>query len=211
MPKRNPVAEVRRAPRQQRALETCQSILDASAYILRSKGLEDFNTNRIAERAGMSIGAVYQYYPDKQAILRELALRELAADREAVVAALVQSARDSKLDPARVGLRALIAAQRERGSLRRAIFSLLDGDGQRVYGETLRASFAEVSTTLRELAPSLLPARIHTPTHEMLFVLSRSVVGALRAAAVEEPSLLDSPAFEDHLVRLVRGFFAYKQ
>ncbi|AZP11990.1 TetR/AcrR family transcriptional regulator [Undibacterium parvum] len=62
----------RKAPQQARATLTCSSILQAAAHILGEHGLAGFNTNKVAERAGVSIGSLYQYYPNKQALLAAL-------------------------------------------------------------------------------------------------------------------------------------------
>ncbi len=69
----------RKQPRQRRAIETCAAIIEAAARILEGGGPEELNTNRIAERAGVSIGTLYQYFPDKQAILVALIRREREA------------------------------------------------------------------------------------------------------------------------------------
>ena len=53
----------RRRPRQARSRQTCADILTAAADVLRKDGASAFNTNSIAERAGVSVGSLYQYYP----------------------------------------------------------------------------------------------------------------------------------------------------
>ena len=68
----------RRRPRQARAQATVSSILEAAAQVLQRAGHEGFNTNAVAERAGVSIGTLYQYFPDKDAILVAMARREMA-------------------------------------------------------------------------------------------------------------------------------------
>jgi len=67
----------RRTPRQGRALATVDSILEAAAQVLQRAGADGFNTNAVAERAGVSIGTLYQYFPDKEAILVAVARREM--------------------------------------------------------------------------------------------------------------------------------------
>lgn len=62
----------RKRPLQARSRETYAAILEAAARILETKGLEAANTNAIAERAGVSVGSLYQYFPDKAAIFAEL-------------------------------------------------------------------------------------------------------------------------------------------
>jgi AcrR family transcriptional regulator len=62
----------KRKPISERAQLTKKSILEAAAHIALKEGLDAVNTNRIAEKAGVSIGSLYQYYPDKKSILGEL-------------------------------------------------------------------------------------------------------------------------------------------
>ena len=78
MKKRTTVKAVspRKQPRQRRAEETVAVILEAAARILEGKGFEGFNTNAIAEKAGVSIGSLYQYFPSKTALLSAVIERE---------------------------------------------------------------------------------------------------------------------------------------
>ncbi|MGW6062771.1 TetR/AcrR family transcriptional regulator [Streptomyces sp. NPDC055189] len=69
----------RKQPRQVRAELTRQRILDAAARVFAEYGYAAGTTNRIAERARVSIGSLYQYYPNKDAILVELLTRHLDA------------------------------------------------------------------------------------------------------------------------------------
>ncbi|RLL66661.1 TetR/AcrR family transcriptional regulator [Streptomyces sp. Z26] len=69
--------EPRKQPRQARAELTRQRILDAAAHVFAEYGYAAGTTNRIAERARISIGSLYQYYPNKDAILSELVTRHL--------------------------------------------------------------------------------------------------------------------------------------
>ena len=62
----------RKAARQERSQATVDAILEAAARLFAEGGLDEVNTNHIAERAGVSIGSLYQYFPSKQAILGEL-------------------------------------------------------------------------------------------------------------------------------------------
>ena len=63
-------------PRQQRALVTRAAIVDAAGRILLTEGAGALNTNRIAKVAGVSVGSLYQYFPNKEAVLGALAERE---------------------------------------------------------------------------------------------------------------------------------------
>lgn len=68
----------RKQARQARARATRDAIVEAAARILEQEGSAAATTNRIAERAGVSIGSLYQYFPDKQCIFAELLRRERA-------------------------------------------------------------------------------------------------------------------------------------
>jgi AcrR family transcriptional regulator len=68
---RKPPAGLRATPRQDRSRFSVEAILEAATQILESDGETGFNTNAIAARAGVSIGALYRYFPDKRAILFE--------------------------------------------------------------------------------------------------------------------------------------------
>lgn len=62
----------RKTPSQARSKATSEALLTAAAHILETQGLAGFNTNAVAERAGVSIGSLYQYFPNKDAILGAL-------------------------------------------------------------------------------------------------------------------------------------------
>lgn len=80
----------RKQPTQPRAVETVACILEAAAQILEAQGFEAFNTNAVAERAGVSIGSLYQYFPGKDALLIALMQREKESFRDDAHAALEQ-------------------------------------------------------------------------------------------------------------------------
>ncbi|MFT7461115.1 MAG: AcrR family transcriptional regulator [Planctomycetota bacterium] len=83
--------EIRKEPKQARARQTWEKILEATAALLDEVGLDGINTNLIAERAKVNISAIYKYFPNKYAILSTLAVRlnnkqtELAIDYMAKV------------------------------------------------------------------------------------------------------------------------------
>jgi len=68
----------RKRPRQARSVATFEAISEAAARILESLGFAGFNTNAVAELAGVSIGSLYQYFPSKDALIVELIRRERA-------------------------------------------------------------------------------------------------------------------------------------
>ena len=81
----------KKMPRQTRSAATFDAIVDAAAHILRSGGYDALTTNRVAERAGVSVGSLYQYFPNKEAILVEL-VRRHTQDLEAGIVAIAARA-----------------------------------------------------------------------------------------------------------------------
>jgi AcrR family transcriptional regulator len=66
----------RRVPRQSRSRETADAIVEAAARVFAESGLERATTTRVAEVAGVSVGSLYQYFPDKNALIEAIFERE---------------------------------------------------------------------------------------------------------------------------------------
>jgi AcrR family transcriptional regulator len=81
---------LRRRPAQRRSAERVQRMLDACADILDESGYDGLSTTKVAQRADVAIGSVYQFFPDKKAVAQELALRNLEAFGERVAEALAE-------------------------------------------------------------------------------------------------------------------------
>lgn len=80
---------LRKAPRQARAVATVEAIVQAATQLLREGGLATMTTNAVAARAGVSIGSLYQYFPNRDALMVELIRREQRGHVERVRAALL--------------------------------------------------------------------------------------------------------------------------
>jgi AcrR family transcriptional regulator len=81
---------LRRRPAQRRSAERVQRMLDACADILDETGYDGLSTTKVAQRADVAIGSVYQFFPDKKAIAQELALRNLEMFGELVARGLAE-------------------------------------------------------------------------------------------------------------------------
>jgi AcrR family transcriptional regulator len=117
----------RRSPRQERSRETVEAILEAAAQVFERHGYAAGTTNRIADRAGVSIGSLYQYFPNKDAIVVELMRRHLDELEEVAWPALRRLAAEPP--PLRQGLTAIVfgaVALHERSpGLHRVLFEEL--------------------------------------------------------------------------------------
>ena len=197
--RRQPIESKRRIPHQARATETVAAILEGAAQVLEAGGMPAFTTNAVAERAGVSIGTLYQYFADKSALLNALAEREMTATLAAVAKALRGETDLTVEGRVRAMVRALVNAFRGRQRARKAVVQAVLAQGMTV--EMMRPIAAFIAQTGTEPHRGL--ARL---APEQVFVLSRGLMGAIRAAVLEEQPFLRSPAFEDELVRLVLSY-----
>lgn len=200
---RQTIEMTRRIPRQSRAAETVTAILEGAAQILETGGLAAFTTNAVAERAGVSIGTLYQYFTNKDAVLLALARREMEIALADVGRALGGGGDPSLEGRVRAMVRVIINAFRGRQRARKAVVQaiLAQGIGIELMAPVaafIAAAGAEVGSGPRPILPAL--------SREQLFVMSRAMLGAIRAAVLEEQPFLRSRAFEDEIVRLAVSY-----
>ena len=116
--------EPRKTPVQARSTVTVEAIAEAAIQVLLSHGVERLTTTRVAERAGVSVGTLYQYYPNKQALLFAV----LEAHLDKVTAVLSRACEESHGLPikARVQhvLEAFVDAKMERTDVSMALYKI---------------------------------------------------------------------------------------
>ncbi len=86
-----PSLDARRNPTQKRGRETVDRLLDATAALLEEAGFEALTTNKIAARAEVNVASLYKYFPNKYALIRSLAERNMERQREVIGAALAEA------------------------------------------------------------------------------------------------------------------------
>src|SRR6266446_6746678 len=111
----------RRIPQQARAGETVSLILEATAQILEAGGLPAFTTNAVAERAGVSIGTLYQYFADKNLVLVALAQQEMKRGPADVARALQDGSEPGVEGRVRAVVRAMVQGFRGGTRARKAV------------------------------------------------------------------------------------------
>ncbi|MCP3408194.1 TetR family transcriptional regulator [Bradyrhizobium sp. CCGB01] len=157
----------RKQPQQARSNELVAAILDAAVQVLAKEGAQRFTTARVAERAGVSVGSLYQYFPNKAAILFRLQSDEWRRTSELLRGILADSAK-----PPLVRLRALVHAfirsECEEAAMRGALSDAAplyrdapEAQDARAAGEGIVATFMrealpKASEATRELAGELI-------------------------------------------------------
>lgn len=166
-----------------------QAILDATAHFLTREA--DFDTNQVAQRAGVSIGSLYQYFPNKQAVLSALIERHV---RDKLVRLGALAAEATSLDHLiECAVDFFLAEKRAALALEQALFLHFQRVGD------MRAIAA-----LDEPALAVLTPVVGNPLRA--FVLLHAVRSALLAASLERPVALTDGSLRRELILLARGY-----
>jgi AcrR family transcriptional regulator len=118
--RRSPRISTRKEPKQARSNDLVTAILDAAVQVLEKEGAQRFTTARVAERAGVSVGSLYQYFPNKAAILFRLQSDEWRQTTE-LLCGLLSDATQAPLQRLRNLVHAFIRSECEEARMRIAL------------------------------------------------------------------------------------------
>jgi AcrR family transcriptional regulator len=178
--------DLRRAPSQERSRATFDAILQTAAEILEQRGLHGFNTNLLSERTGVSVRAIYRYFPNKHALVIELARRMEEAWREALADGLALADPETDWRAAWCGyIDGFVAAvRRTPGAVAILQAMRVDPDLRAVDDEANAQYVRDVAGALCERDPRIL----RTEARATAAVLIESAVGVVNAALEESPA-----------------------
>ncbi len=188
-----------RRPSQRRAQETVDAVLDSVARLLKRGGVQAVTTNRIAEVAGVSIGSVYQYFPNKEAIYEALVERHLREMERITESKLVGHEAGSLDERVRALVEAMVAAHAVEPELHALLLAQVPQRADAERGERLREVFrAAIAAGSKE--------RSARDVERMLFVLTNMVVALAHAAVLDRPPRMSLAAATDEAVRAVLAY-----
>jgi AcrR family transcriptional regulator len=118
--RRKPEISSRKRPKQVRSTELVSAILEAAAQVLAEEGAARFTTARAAEKAGVSVGSLYQYFPNKAAILFRLQSDEWRRTSE-LLRVILEDAERPPLERLRALTHAFIRSECEEAAMRVAL------------------------------------------------------------------------------------------
>jgi AcrR family transcriptional regulator len=195
-------ASARRRPRQRRARQTVEAILDAVVRVLKREGVAAITTNHIAEVAGVSIGSVYQYFPDKRAIFIALHQRHIEQIDHMVESTLMEHAA-SPLDKL---MGAMVEAMIDAHTADPELYELLltevphRADGTRDFATRLHGAFRlAISSRAHEL-------RKRRDLDKVVFIVTQMVESLAHAAVLQRPSSVSLEAARGEVVRAVLAY-----
>lgn len=186
--------------KQQRSRDTIKTILGAATQVLLDQGYEKATTNRIAERAGYSVGTLYQYFDDKEDIYSELVDQALEELLLAAVDCPIQANLEETLQ---CFLARILGAFGENPALIQAMESLLLGQ----FREKRNAAYESVTTSIVRL----LEAHRDEIVVENLKLAARIIVGATEGLANSgNMELMKYTDIETHALRLQLAYLTMK-
>lgn len=193
----------RKRPRQARSKATVDSILEATSRVLVEHGFDRLSTNAVAAAAGVSIGSLYQYFPNKESLVAALVDRHMEQMNAAIVAELARVATLPLAEAARCVVELTIRAHAIDPELHRVLTEQVPRVGK-------LARLRELDDVCHRIVASLLVARkrevaIRDPDLAA-FILVSSIESIVHRAALLYPQRLRDPRLVDETTLLVTRY-----
>lgn len=197
----------RKEPSQDRSRATVDAIVDAAARILVKDGYDAFTTNRVAEKAGVSIGSLYQYFPNKEALLSEL-MRRHTEELEKGVEQMMERAKSAPLaDVVRAAIEHNVRLHLVNPALHRMLSDEVPSLGKLDW----ETAFEE--RTARRVRQTLESRRGEIIVEDLdlaVYILTHTVEALIHTAVTERPDDLRSGKLADEVTRMLLAYLTGK-
>jgi AcrR family transcriptional regulator len=196
------VMEPRKQPIQQRSTATVTAILDATIQVLTAIGKERLTTTRVAQRAGVSVGTLYQYFPNKRALLQAALRRHLTTVTETVERACEIHRNEPLCKMVTAIADAFFRAKMKEPKVSLALYSVSsDVDGIRVL-EELRVRNTQALATALATAPEHLTIDLELAA----FMLQGAMTGVSRRMLETHVVAKDHNNLRDELAAMLCAY-----
>jgi AcrR family transcriptional regulator len=197
-----PPISSRKQPQQARSAVLVAAILDAAVQVLAKEGIRRFTTARVAERAGVSVGSVYQYFPNKAAILFRLQSDEWR-QTTALMCGILQEPGKSPADRLRTLVHAFLRSECDEAEVRVALADAAPLYRDAPEGREVRAAGRRaVEAFMREALPGVSDATRGLAGNLIMTTLSE--VGKSFSETPRTPAEIE--AYADALADMVCGY-----
>jgi AcrR family transcriptional regulator len=196
-----PLATPRKLPKQERSQATVEAILTATTRILTEAGYDQLTTNRVAELAGVSIGSLYQYFPNKEALI--FALGEHHANEMAQLAQhhLGGLGDGSIIDVLRQIVKAVLAAHAVNPQLHRVLHEQIPRS------EVMRQlDDAKMEKMLRSFLEQRQDQLQPQNLDLTVFIVGRTIKALIHGAIMDRPELLNNGELEQEIMTLLSSY-----
>lgn len=200
--KRTSSLDPRKKPQQRRSRVTIDSIFDATIQVLIANGLQSITTAQIAERAGVSIGSLYQYFPNKNALLAAVVQRHVGEVVDATIQACRSAHGKSIRDMCAAMMAAFVDAKTRRPEVSRALYlpsAAVNADG------IVREASIRCALAVQEMLATARDASFPEPQ-----IISRMLVGSIvtptRAVIEAGGGRIEFEKLKRHLTALAVGY-----
>ncbi len=190
---------LRKSPRQERSKATVQAILQAAARVFVEAGLEGASTNRIAEVAGVSVGSLYQYFPNKESLAQALLVSHIAdAERQRPPAL-----RGPEPLTLRDRLRTAVGWHLEVHASNPELHEMLTRVAPRILGDSVLRQFERAHHDAVRTALAPYAAQIRPPLDLAAFMVAECMEALTHSAVVHHPELLDRDELAEEMTELL--------
>ncbi|WP_028103598.1 TetR/AcrR family transcriptional regulator [Pseudoduganella violaceinigra] len=196
----------RKAPRQARSKNTVEIILEATARVFAEHGYAGTNTNLIAEKAGISVGSLYQYFQNKDALIAALHQRH-AEQVQQTVESVLSKPYEPTLD-GHIGamVRALLAAHLLEPDLHKMLeLQFPYFDVPQSENEADKGIFTRVRALLGDWRDAIVPRDLDLATWVILHIMESMV----HAAVIDAPRF-EMADIESSITDAVMGYLSYR-
>jgi AcrR family transcriptional regulator len=192
----------RKKPVQARSSHTVEAMFDATIQVLLNGGIERLTTTRVAERAGVSVGSLYQYFPNKRALMAAVLERHLLHVVLAVEGACADSKGQNIETMASVVIDAFIKAKLDQPENSKVLYAVAaEVDGAAIVNRMAmrsQAALCEMLTTASD-CHFLNPAVV-------AFMISTSAVGPVQALLASDAPPEMSVIVRAQLVMMMKAY-----
>lgn len=195
----------RKSPRQTRSKETVEVLLTAAARILTTEGFEALTTNRVAAVAGVSVGSLYQYFPNKEALVRALSERHTHGVRDRIRARFEEAWDGPHEALSRAVIHGMVEIRRHQPMLHQELLRLAPAVGGL---KELHAVEQEIEALLTRYIASRPGEFGRADPALRAFVICHAVQACVHGAVLEKPTWLKGDRLVEELVRLVVAYLA---
>jgi len=193
----------RKKPKQARSKATVEAIVEATGQVFERRGMRKTTTTKIAERAGVSVGSLYQYFPDKKTLIAAFFEKRLEHDVKLMQRIFARSEGASPARLMRVATEEMVRIYREERELYRGVVDALPLMEQT---DELRAGLddaVKLCATYMRGYPEVLGDR---DPELLALVAFHGVRSAINAVVARSPEKLDDPALPEILAGGAIGF-----